>query len=134
MTKMRAVRVVGYHSNLELHEVDKLEPAGPFDVIVRIGGAGVLHRPAHPRGPVGGEVERRVAVQHRPRERRLGGRGLCRGHERAEGDKVIVHPLVTCGLCRARCPVTTSTVRTASSPGSTPRRVRRVPQRRRAAW
>ena len=47
MTKMRAVRVVGYHQNLELHEVDKPEPAGPFDVIVRIGGAGVCRTDLH---------------------------------------------------------------------------------------
>ena len=38
---MRAVQVVGYHSNLEMAEIPEPEIEGPFDVIVRIGGAGV---------------------------------------------------------------------------------------------
>lgn len=41
---MRAVRVVGYHQNLEMDEVPVPEPTGPFDVIVKIGGAGVCEQ------------------------------------------------------------------------------------------
>ena len=86
MTKMRAVRVVGYHQDLELHEVDKPEPTGPFDVIARIGGAGVRRTDLHIlEGQWAEKSNVQVAVHDRPRERRLGGRGRCRGHERGRG-------------------------------------------------
>ena len=102
MTKMRAVQVVGYHQDLELHELDKPEPTGPFDVIVRIGGAGVCRTDLH---ILEGQWAEKSNVQL----------PYTIGHENAgwvdavgaavtnvaEGDKVIVHPLVTCGLCRA---------------------------------
>jgi NAD+-dependent secondary alcohol dehydrogenase Adh1 len=102
MTKMRAVRVVGYHQDLEMHEVDKPEPTGPFDVIVRIGGAGVCRTDLH---ILEGQWAEKSNVQL----------PYTIGHENAgwvdavgtavtnvaEGDKVIVHPLITCGLCRA---------------------------------
>ena len=38
---MRAVQVVGYHANLEMRELPVPEPTGLFDVVVKIGGAGV---------------------------------------------------------------------------------------------
>ena len=102
MTKMRAVRVVGYHQALELHEVDRPEPTGPFDVIVRIGGAGVCRTDLH---ILEGQWAEKSNVEL----------PYTIGHENAgwvdavgaavtnvaEGDKVIVHPLITCGLCRA---------------------------------
>jgi NAD+-dependent secondary alcohol dehydrogenase Adh1 len=102
MTKMRAVRVVGYHQALELHEVDRPEPTGPFDVIVRIGGAGVCRTDLH---ILEGQWAEKSNVQL----------PYTIGHENAGwvdavgaavtnvavGDKVIVHPLITCGLCRA---------------------------------
>jgi NAD+-dependent secondary alcohol dehydrogenase Adh1 len=102
MTKMRAVQVVGYHRNLEMHEVDKPEPTGPFDVIVKIGGAGVCRTDLH---ILEGQWAEKSNVQL----------PYTIGHENAGwvdavgaavtnvavGDKVIVHPLVTCGLCRA---------------------------------
>ena len=102
MTKMRAVQVVGYHQDLELHEVDKPEPTGPFDVIVRIGGAGVCRTDLH---ILEGQWAEKSNVQL----------PYTIGHENAGwvdavgaavtnvavGDKVIVHPLITCGLCRA---------------------------------
>ena len=47
MTTMRAVQVVGYHQNLEMKEVWPPEATGPFDVIVRIGGAGVCRTDLH---------------------------------------------------------------------------------------
>jgi len=102
MTKMRAVQVVGYHQDLEMHDVDKPEPTGPFDVIVRIGGAGVCRTDLH---ILEGQWAEKSDVQL----------PYTIGHENAgwvdavgaavtnvaEGDKVIVHPLITCGLCRA---------------------------------
>ncbi|NUQ32852.1 MAG: alcohol dehydrogenase catalytic domain-containing protein, partial [Dermatophilaceae bacterium] len=44
---MRAVQVVGYHENLRMTEVPVPEPAGPFDVVVKIGGAGVCRTDLH---------------------------------------------------------------------------------------
>ncbi|WP_330473378.1 NAD(P)-dependent alcohol dehydrogenase [Terrabacter sp. C0L_2] len=102
MTTMRAVQVVGYHANLEMAEVPVPEPTGPFDVVVRIGGAGVCRTDLHILEGQWAEKSQ-VALPYTI------------GHENAgwvhavgsavtnvrEGDKVIVHPLITCGLCRA---------------------------------
>lgn len=102
MTTMRAVQVVGYHQDLEMTEVPVPEPTGPFDVIVRIGGAGVCRTDLHILEGQWAEKSG-VALPYTI------------GHENAgwvhavgsavtnvsEGDKVIVHPLITCGLCRA---------------------------------
>jgi len=102
MSTMRAVRVVGYHQPLEMTELPVPEPTGPFDVVVRIGGAGVCRTDLH---ILEGQWEEKSGVTL----------PYTIGHENAgwvsavgsavtnvsEGDKVIVHPLVTCGLCRA---------------------------------
>lgn len=99
---MRAVRVVGYHRNLELTEVPKPEITGPHDVIVKIGGAGVCRTDLH---ILEGQWEPKTHVAL----------PYTIGHENAGwvdavgsavtnvnvGDKVIMHPLITCGLCRA---------------------------------
>ncbi|WP_420120681.1 NAD(P)-dependent alcohol dehydrogenase [Nakamurella sp.] len=99
---MRAVRVVGYHQDLELTEIDKPEVTGPFDVIVKIGGAGVCRTDLH---ILEGQWAPKTNV---PLPYTI-------GHENAGwvdaigsavtnvkvGDKVIMHPLITCGLCRA---------------------------------
>ena len=102
MNTMRAVRVVGYHQPLEMTEIDVPEATGPFDVVVRIGGAGVCRTDLH---ILEGQWAEKSGVTL----------PYTIGHENAgwvaavgpvvtnvvEGDKVIVHPLVTCGLCRA---------------------------------
>lgn len=102
MSTMRAVQVVGYHRDLELTELPVPEPTGPFDVVVRIGGAGVCRTDLH---ILEGQWEAKTNV---PLPYTI-------GHENAgwvhavgsavtnvkEGDTVIVHPLITCGLCRA---------------------------------
>jgi NAD+-dependent secondary alcohol dehydrogenase Adh1 len=102
MSTMRAVQVVGYHQNLEMKEVPFPTPNGPFDVVVKIGGAGVCRTDLH---ILEGQWAEKSQVQL----------PYTIGHENAgwvhavgsavtnvrEGDKVIVHPLVTCGLCRA---------------------------------
>ncbi|MCS7479519.1 NAD(P)-dependent alcohol dehydrogenase [Umezawaea endophytica] len=99
---MRAVQVTGYHEPLRLTEVPAPEVTGPFDVVVRIGGAGVCRTDIH---ILEGQWERKSGVVL----------PYTIGHENAgwvhavgsavtnvaEGDKVIVHPLITCGLCRA---------------------------------
>ncbi|WP_121717058.1 NAD(P)-dependent alcohol dehydrogenase [Streptomyces sp. E5N91] len=99
---MKAVQVVGYGKNLEMAEVPAPEVTGPYDVIVRIGGAGVCRTDIH---ILEGQWAEKSGVEL----------PYTIGHENAgwvhavgsavtnvsEGDKVIVHPLITCGLCRA---------------------------------
>ncbi|TDC83627.1 NAD(P)-dependent alcohol dehydrogenase [Actinomadura sp. 7K507] len=99
---MRAVQVVGYHENLRMAEVPAPEPTGPFDVVVKIGGAGVCRTDLH---ILEGQWEAKsgVALPYTIGHENAGwvhGTGSAVTNV-AEGDKVIVHPLVTCGLCRA---------------------------------
>ncbi|OLL74604.1 putative alcohol dehydrogenase [Pseudonocardia sp. Ae168_Ps1] len=99
---MKAVQVVGYHRPLEMTEVPVPEVAGPHDVIVKIGGAGVCRTDLH-------------VLEGQWAEKSQVTLPYTIGHENAgwvsavgsavtnvaEGDTVIVHPLATCGLCRA---------------------------------
>jgi NAD+-dependent secondary alcohol dehydrogenase Adh1 len=99
---VKAVQVVGYHRSLEMTDVPQPTVEGPFDVVVKIGGAGVCRTDLH---ILEGQWEEKSQVTL----------PYTIGHENAgwvaavgsavtnvrEGDKVIVHPLVTCGLCRA---------------------------------
>ncbi|MBE1493628.1 NAD+-dependent secondary alcohol dehydrogenase Adh1 [Amycolatopsis lexingtonensis] len=99
---MKAVQVVGYDAPLELADVPEPSVSGPYDVIVRIGGAGVCRTDLH---ILEGQWKEKSGVTL----------PYTIGHENAgwvhavgsavtnvaEGDKVIVHPLITCGLCRA---------------------------------
>ena len=102
MSTMKAVQVVGYHQNLEMTQAAVPEASAPYDVVVRIGGAGVCRTDLH---ILEGQWAEKSGVTL----------PYTIGHENAgwvhavgsavtnvkEGDKVIVHPLVTCGLCRA---------------------------------
>ena len=99
---MRAVQVTGYHQNLQLAEVPVPTPTEPFDVVVKIGGAGVCRTDLHileGQWAEKSEVQLPYTIGHE-------NAGWVHGIGSAvtnvgEGDKVIVHPLVTCGLCRA---------------------------------
>ena len=102
---MKAARLHSFNEDLEIDEVDEPKISGPQDVIVRIGAAGLCRTDIHIRD---GDWK---AVQDGA------GFGLpyTLGHENAGwvheigsavtdvnvGDTVIVHPLITCGLCRA---------------------------------
>jgi NAD+-dependent secondary alcohol dehydrogenase Adh1 len=102
MSTMRAVQVMGYHQELKMAEVPVPSVASPLDVVVKIGGAGVCRTDLH---ILEGQWAEKSQV-HLP---------YTIGHENAgwvhavgsavtnvnEGDKVILHPLITCGLCRA---------------------------------
>jgi NAD+-dependent secondary alcohol dehydrogenase Adh1 len=102
MSTMRAVQVVGYHEKLEMTELPVPEATGPWDVVVRIGGAGVCRTDLH-------------ILEGQWAEKSQVTLPYTIGHENAgwvhavgsavtnvaEGDKVILHPLITCGLCRA---------------------------------
>jgi NAD+-dependent secondary alcohol dehydrogenase Adh1 len=99
---MRAVRVSGYHEKLRMEDVPEPEVSGPHDVVVRIGGAGVCRTDLHILEGQWAEKSQVVLP-------------YTIGHENAGwvdavgaavtnvavGDKVILHPLITCGLCRA---------------------------------
>ncbi|SEE21101.1 NAD+-dependent secondary alcohol dehydrogenase Adh1 [Streptomyces sp. 2231.1] len=99
---MKAVQVVAYGRNLEMRDVPVPSVTGPYDVVVRIGGAGVCRTDLH---ILEGQWAEKSGVTL----------PYTIGHENAgwvhavggavthvaEGDKVIVHPLITCGLCRA---------------------------------
>lgn len=99
---MRAVQVTGYHQDLEMRDVEEPKITGPLDVVVRVGAAGVCRTDLH---ILEGQWEAKTGVSL----------PYTIGHENAGwvhdvgdavtnvaiGDKVILHPLVTCGLCRA---------------------------------
>lgn len=107
---MRAARLhkyqetddIDYGNALELAEVDEPKATEPYDVIVKIGGAGLCRTDLH---IVEGQWKEKSGVEL----------PYTLGHENAGwveeigsavdnvavGDTVIVHPLITCGLCRA---------------------------------
>ncbi|CAN5339949.1 NAD(P)-dependent alcohol dehydrogenase [soil metagenome] len=99
---MKAVRLHAYEQAPSVDDVGEPEVDGPLDVIVRIGGAGLCRTDLH---IVEGQWKEKSGVEL----------PYTLGHENAGwvhdvgpavtnvavGDAVIVHPLVTCGLCRA---------------------------------
>jgi len=99
---MKAAQVTGYHRDLELRDVEEPKITGPLDVVVKVGAAGVCRTDIH---ILEGQWAEKSGV----------GLPYTIGHENAGwvhavgdavtnvavGDKVILHPLMTCGLCRA---------------------------------
>ena len=100
---MKAARLHAYgDEGLQLDEVEEPRADGPHDVIVRIGGAGLCRTDLH---ILEGQWKEKVGVAL---PYTLGHENAGWVHEVgsavsnvAPGDTVIVHPLVTCGLCRA---------------------------------
>jgi NAD+-dependent secondary alcohol dehydrogenase Adh1 len=99
---MKAARLHEYHQQLRLDEIGEPGIVEPHDVIVRVGGAGLCRTDLH--------------IQEGQWAEKSGVRlPYTLGHENAgwvhevgsaveivkPGDTVIVHPLITCGLCRA---------------------------------
>lgn len=99
---MKAVQVTAYHAPPVLVDVPDPEITGPLDVIVKVAGAGVCRTDLH---ILEGQWKDKSGVVL----------PYTIGHENAGwveavgqevknvrvGDPVILHPLVTCGLCRA---------------------------------
>lgn len=99
---MKAVRLFEYHQLPKVTEVSEPKITGPHDVIVRIGGAGLCRTDLH-------------IIEEQWADRSGVTLPYTLGHENAGwvqevgsavsnvsvGDTVIVHPLITCGLCRA---------------------------------
>lgn len=99
---MKAVRLHHYEEQPKVEEVAEPKITGPHDVIVRIGGAGLCRTDLH---IIEGQWADRSGVTL---PYTLGHENAGWVHEIgsavsnvAVGDTVIVHPLVTCGLCRA---------------------------------
>ena len=97
---MKAARLHAYHDALKLDSVDEPKIAGPLDVIVRVGAAGLCRTDLHIQEGQWAEKSQ-VVLPYTP------------GHENAGwvheigsavsnvavGDTVIVHPFISCGLC-----------------------------------
>jgi NAD+-dependent secondary alcohol dehydrogenase Adh1 len=99
---VKAVRVHAYHEDPKIDDIPEPTIQGPLDVIVKIGGAGVCRTDLH---IVNGDWAEAMNPDL----------PYVIGHENAGwihevgagvtnvavGDTVILHPLATCGLCRA---------------------------------
>jgi NAD+-dependent secondary alcohol dehydrogenase Adh1 len=99
---MKAVRLHRYDERPVVQDVAGPEVTGPFDVVVRVGGAGLCRTDLH-------------IVEGQWAEKSNVTLPYTLGHENAGwvhavgaavehvevGDAVILHPLVTCGFCRA---------------------------------
>jgi len=99
---MKAARLHAFNAALELDEVPAPEITGPFDVIVRVGGAGFCRTDLH---IIEGWFDGVIPVDL----------PLVVGHENAGwveavgpqvtglavGDAVVMHPRMSCGMCRA---------------------------------
>jgi NAD+-dependent secondary alcohol dehydrogenase Adh1 len=99
---MKAARLHAYHEALELDSIDEPKATGPLDVIVKIGGAGLCRTDLHIQEGQWAEISG-VELPYT-----LGHENAGWVHEVGSavtnvevGDTVIVHPLITCGLCRA---------------------------------
>ena len=99
---MRAVRLPAYHQLPVVEQVPEPAVKGPFDVLVRIGGAGVCRTDLH---IIDGQWAEAMGVAL---PYTLGHENAGWVHEVgsavssvAVGDTVILHPTPTCGLCRA---------------------------------
>jgi len=100
---MRAVRLVEYNHPVQMMEVPDPKIESPFDVIVKIGGAGVCRTDLHLVEAVWRDALGNPKLPYTI------------GHENAgwieevgsavtglkKGDPVILHPLGTCGHCRS---------------------------------
>jgi NAD+-dependent secondary alcohol dehydrogenase Adh1 len=99
---MIAARLHAYHEPLKIDEVDEPKITGPLDVIVRIGAAGLCRTDLHIYEGQWAEISQ-VELPYIPGHENAGwvheiGPGVTNVQV---GDTVIVHPLITCGLCRA---------------------------------
>jgi NAD+-dependent secondary alcohol dehydrogenase Adh1 len=99
---MKAARLHAYHEALKLDEVDEPKITGPLDVIVKIGAAGLCRTDLHIQEGQWAEKSG-VTLPYTPGHENAGwiheiGAGVTNVEV---GDTVIVHPFITCGLCRA---------------------------------
>jgi NAD+-dependent secondary alcohol dehydrogenase Adh1 len=98
---MKAARLHAYHEPLKLDEVDEPRALGPLDVVVRIGAAGLCRTDLHIQEGQWAEKSE-VELPYIPGHENAGwvheiGSGVSNVEA---GDTVIVHPFITCGICR----------------------------------
>ena len=98
---MKAARLHAYHEPLALDEVDEPRAVGPLDVVVRIGAAGLCRTDLHIQEGQWAEKSG-VTLPYTLGHENAGwihevGAGVTNVEV---GDTVIVHPFITCGLCR----------------------------------
>ncbi len=105
---MKAARLFAYDKPLKLVDIETPRLKNPADVLVRVTGAGVCHTDLH---IVEGVWKEKVEITL----------PYTLGHENAglveevgpavsavkKGEKVILHPVITCGTCRP-CRIGTS--------------------------
>src|SRR5436190_70482 len=99
---MKAARLHAYHDPLALDEVDEPRATGPLEVVVRIGAAGLCRTDLHIQEGQWAEKSG-VTLPYTLGHENAGwihevGSGVTNVEV---GDTVIVHPFITCGLCRA---------------------------------
>ena len=97
---MKAARLHAYHEALRLESVDEPRVVGPFDVVVRVGAAGLCRTDLHIQEGQWAEKSQ-VRLPYTPGHENAGwvhevGSGVSNV---AVGDTVIVHPYISCGLC-----------------------------------
>jgi NAD+-dependent secondary alcohol dehydrogenase Adh1 len=97
---MKAARLHGYHEALKLDSIAEPEVDGPFDVIVRIGAAGLCRTDLHIQEGQWAEKSQ-VVLPYTPGHENAGWvHAVGSGVSNVEvGDTVIVHPFISCGLC-----------------------------------
>ena len=98
---MKAARLHEYHQALKLDSVDEPKATGPFDVVVKIGAAGLCRTDLHIQEGQWAEKSE-VVLPYTPGHENAGwvhevGSGVTNVEV---GDTVIVHPFISCGLCR----------------------------------
>ena len=98
---MKAARLHEYHQELKVEEIDEPKILGPHDVIVKIGAAGLCRTDLHIQEGQWAEKSG-VELPYVPGHENAGwihevGSGVTNVEV---GDTVIVHPFISCGLCR----------------------------------
>ena len=99
---MKAVQLAQYDRMPKLVGVPEPKATGPLDVVVRVGGAGVCRTDLHIiegqwQGKSGVTLPYILGHENAGWVHEVG--GAVRNVE--VGDKVILHPIATCGFCRA---------------------------------
>ena len=101
---MKAARLHNYNEYLHIDEVDEPKADGPLDVIVMIGASGLCRTDLHLKDGDFKEIHEAEGVEL---PYTLGHESAGWVHEVGSavtnvevGDAVVVHPQITCGLCR----------------------------------
>jgi NAD+-dependent secondary alcohol dehydrogenase Adh1 len=97
---MKAARLHAYHEKLALESIAEPTADGPFDVIVKVGAAGLCRTDLHIQEGQWAEKSQ-VKLPYTPGHENSGwvhevGSGVTNVQV---GDTVIVHPFISCGLC-----------------------------------